>query len=190
MGLSDSEEKKWDEAALKGILSNDSTLNSVMSGFRNAMYSAFSKTGTGSNFAIYNLGITTGDYSTHGKLTIDEEKFDAVFEQNFDQIVDLFTNTEHGIMKLLQDELDKTVSTSGKREQKGVLVGLAGANTSSRDNYIYDQIENLNKTIASLELRYESQQNRYWKIYTNLEVQMGKLNEQTSSLSSLGLQTS
>ena len=196
MDLSKKQQEKWEEKAKEGLLYNDSTVSTVMQKMRSVLYSTV-KTADGQTFSLFSMGITTSDdWGDHGKLELDETKLEAAFEQYADQIADLFAGTtvdengntvKTGIMHKLGDVLTGAVKTTGARKDKGTLVQLAGTKTgtSATDNSIYDQLKSISTLISSLETRYEKQQDRYWKQFSNLETMMGSLNSQTSYIQQL-----
>ena len=187
MNLSESQEEKWDKLAKKGLLYRDSTLTSIMSKLRTATYKTV-ETADGGSISIFNIGITaSSNWQEHGKLTVDEDALAEAFSKYGDEISTLFTDTETGIMTRFDTVLDSAVKTTGARHQKGLLVQKAGvASTSSAtDNSIYDEITRLQELLASLNERYEQQQDRYWAIYSNMETQLGNLNGQSSYISQL-----
>lgn len=196
MDLSEKQQEKWEEKAKEGLLYNDSTVSTVMQKMRSVLYSTV-KTADGQTFSLFSMGITTSDdWGDHGKLEIDETKLEAAFEQYSDQIADLFAGTtvdengntvKTGIMHKLDDVLTGAVKTTGARKDKGTLVQLAGTKTgtSATDNSIFDQLKSISTLISSLETRYEQQQDRYWKQFSNLETMMGSLNSQTSYIQQL-----
>lgn len=196
MDLSEKQQEKWEEKAKEGLLYNDSTVSTVMQKMRSVLYSTV-KTADGQTFSLFSMGITTSDdWGDHGKLELDETKLEAAFEQYADQIADLFAGTtvdengntvKTGIMHKLDDVLTGAVKTTGARKDKGTLVQLAGTKTgtSATDNSIYDQLKSISTLISSLETRYEKQQDRYWKQFSNLETMMGSLNSQTSYIQQL-----
>ena len=196
MDLSEKQQEKWEEKAKQGLLYNDSTVSTVMQKMRSVLYSTV-KTADGQTFSLFSMGITTSDdWGDHGKLELDETKLEAAFDQYADQIADLFAGTtvdekgntvKTGIMHKLDDVLTGAVKTTGARKDKGTLVQLAGTKTgtSATDNSIYDQLKSISTLISSLETRYEKQQDRYWKQFSNLETMMGSLNSQTSYIQQL-----
>lgn len=196
MDLSEKQQEKWEEKAKEGLLYNDSTVSTVMQKMRSVLYSTV-KTADGQTFSLFSMGITTSDdWGDHGKLELDETKLEAAFEQYADQIADLFAGTtvdengntvKTGIMHKLDGVLTGAVKTTGARKDKGTLVQLAGTKTgtSATDNSIYDQLKSISTLISSLETRYEKQQDRYWKQFSNLETVMGSLNSQTSYIQQL-----
>ena len=196
MDLSEKQQEKWEEKAKEGLLYNDSTVSTVMQKMRSVLYSTV-KIADGQTFSLFSMGITTSDdWGDHGKLELDETKLEAAFEQYADQIADLFAGTtvdengntvKTGIMHKLDGVLTGAVKTTGARKDKGTLVQLAGTKTgtSATDNSIYDQLKSISTLISSLETRYEKQQDRYWKQFSNLETMMGSLNSQTSYIQQL-----
>ena len=196
MDLSEKQQEKWEEKAKQGLLYNDSAVSTVMQKMRSVLYSTV-KTADGETFSLFSMGITTSDdWGDHGKLEIDETKLEAAFEQYSDQIAELFAGTsvdengntvKTGIMHKLDDVLTGAVKTTGARKDKGTLVQLAGTKTgtAATDNSIYDQLKSISTLISSLEDRYEQQQDRYWKQFSNLETLMGNLNSQTSYIQQL-----
>lgn len=176
--------EKWETAAKQGVIYNDTTVSSIMSQIRTALYNSVTLD-DGSKFGIYNMGIkTSSDYSDHGKLKIDEEKFDKAFEENADAITKLFTDPDTGIMGKVNKAIDNAVRTTGS--VKGSLISKAGlkSGSSSTDNYIYRQMESIKKRISQLQDRYDSKEEYWWKVFTNLESVMGDFNNQSAYLSS------
>lgn len=188
MDLSDSQVAKWEKMANKGLLYRDSTLTDIMSRLRTVLYNSVDAA-DGSKVGLYTLGITTSsDYSNHGKLVFDETKdFEALFEKYADEITELFTNTETGIATQFESIIDSAVRTTGAAGERGTLVDKAGVSgtASATSNTIYNKIKSLQDLILTLQARYEQQQDRYWKIYGNMETMLGNLNSQTSYINQL-----
>ena len=129
--MSEDEITKWEEKAKRGVLYNDSTVSTVMSQMRSALYTSVTLD-DGSKFGIYNLGIkTSSEWSEHGKLQIDENAFDKAFENNEDAIIKLFTDSDTGMMKKLNSVIDGAVKSSGAANTRGTLVRKAGKADSS-----------------------------------------------------------
>ncbi len=188
--MSEDEIEKWETTAKKGVIYNDSTVSSIMSKIRSALYNSVTLD-DGSKFGIYNLGITTiaYDYESHGKLEIDEDKFEAAFESNPDAISKLFTDPDTGIMKKFDTIIDDAVSTSTLSTTgsiRGSLIRKAGLEkgSTSQNNEIYKMMEQINKRIDTLQDRYDAKENYWWDVFTNLESMLGDLNSQSSYLSS------
>jgi flagellar hook-associated protein 2 len=181
LNLTEIQDKRREDKAKQGLLYNDRTLINLMSSMRTALYSGVSR-GDGTMFGLFSMGITTSsNWRQNGKLVIDEKKLEDAITNNVEMVTELFTQAEKGLMPQIDRILQSALNTTGARHDKGLLIQRAGlANTSSdRDNSIFDQIKRLNDIIGNLELRYQKQQDRYWKIFSALEKQMGTLNGQS-----------
>lgn len=191
--MSEDEITKWEEKAKQGVLYNDSTVSTVMSQMRSALYTSVTLD-DGSKFGIYNLGIkTSSEWSKHGKLQIDENAFDKAFENNEDAIIKLFTDSDTGMMKKLNSVIDGAVKSSGAANTRGTLVRKAGKADSSvtTDSTIYKEMVKMQDRLKELQDRYDTKEEYWWKVFTNMETAMADLNSQTSYISSyLGTGTS
>lgn len=191
--MSEDEITKWEEKAKQGVLYNDSTVSTIMSQMRSALYTNVTLD-DGSKFGIYNLGIkTSSEWSEHGKLQIDEDAFDKAFENNEDAIIKLFTNSDTGMMKKLNSVIDGAVKSSGAVNTRGTLVRKAGKADSSvtTDSTIYKEMVKMQDRLKELQNRYNDKEEYWWKVFTNMETAMADLNSQTSYISSyLGTGTS
>lgn len=191
--MSEDEITKWEEKAKQGVLYNDSTVSTIMSQMRSALYTNVTLD-DGSKFGIYNLGIkTSSEWSEHGKLQIDEDAFDKAFENNKDAIIKLFTDSDTGMMKKLNSVIDGAVKSSGAANTRGTLVRKAGKADSSvtTDSTIYKEMVKMQDRLKELQDRYDTKEEYWWKVFTNMETAMSDLNSQTSYISSyLGTGTS
>lgn len=191
--MSEDEITKWEEKAKQGVLYNDSTVSTVMSRMRSALYTSVTLD-DGSKFGIYNLGIkTSSEWSEHGKLQIDENAFDKAFENNEDAIIKLFTDSDTGMMKKLNSVIDGAVKSRGAANTRGTLVRKAGKADSSvtTDSTIYKEMVKMQDRLKELQDRYDTKEEYWWKVFTNMETAMADLNSQTSYISSyLGTGTS
>jgi flagellar hook-associated protein 2 len=191
LNLSDRQEQRWEERARKGLLYNDRTIISLMSTMRTAMFTGVDRgLGDGSMFGLFSMGITTSDnWKQNGKLVINEQRLRAAIENDIDAVTRLFTDAENGIMPKLMDTINSAVRSTGERWERGLLVQRAGVagGTSATSNALYDQIKRLNNVISNLEVRYQRQQDRYWKIFSALETQMGQLNSQHDFISQMAM---
>lgn len=185
--MDDKEIEKWETAAKKGVIYRDSTVSSIMTQLRTSLYNGITLD-DGKKFSLYNMGVSTMSFlnssnedAMRGKLTIDEDALNKAFEENSDAVVKLFTDPDNGIMSKVNKVLDNAVRTTGKI--KGSLINKAGTtSTSTKDNYIYRQMESIKKRINTLQDRYDSKEDYWWKVFTNLESAMGDFNNQSAYL--------
>ena len=184
--MSEDEITKWEEKAKQGVIYNDSTVSSIMSQIRTALYGSVTLD-DGSKFGIYNMGIkTSSEWSEHGKLEIDEDALDKAFENNQDAIIKLFTDSDTGIMAKVNKVMDSAVKSTGKAENRGTLVRKAGKENSSvtTDSTIYKEMQRIQQRMSDLQTKYSDKEEYWWKVFTNMESALSDLNSQTSYISS------
>ena len=191
--LSEDEIKLYEEKAKQGLLFGDSDLRLLSSDLRFIIDGGISQ-------ELENMGITTSStYSDNGKLSFDESKFRSALEVNPERVEELFAGTAiqnqngngtaNGIATNLKEVMDKYVNTMGSWESKGILVRKAGTESSPlslTENYMYKQIAEINKQIATLQTRLESERDRYIKQFTSLETLISQMNSQSNWLAQIG----
>ena len=188
LDLTEKQEEKWEEKSKKGLLYHDSITSTVMTSLRTALMGSVEGL-DGNIFSLSSLGIkTASDYNQHGKLVLSEDDLDKAIANNFDDIQKLFSDSENGIMKKFSAALDAGIGTTG--ENKGTLIRKAGlaSGSTALNNEIYNAIKRTKTRITSLNSRYENEQNRLWKRYSNMESMLGTLNSQQTSFSSYFMQ--
>lgn len=92
--MGEDEVKLWDEKAKSGLLRGDQTLSRVLQTMRSGLYQEvydkdtndFSAEGTKIG-ALYEFGITTGNYRDGGKLVIDEDKLRTALRDEPDRVI-------------------------------------------------------------------------------------------------------
>lgn len=180
--MSSSEIEKWENEAKKGLLRNDSTLRGIVDSMRSALYTKVESAG----LTASQVGISTIAYDYTGKLKLDEDKLRTMLEKNPDAVRDLFTNSENGIATKLNSIIDKATSYSSDPLKRGSLVKLAGTSALTADSTstITSKIATIDKYIATLKDRLESEYSRYWKRFSTLETTISQMNSQSSWLSS------
>lgn len=184
--MSEEEIEKWEETAKIGVIYNDSTVTRIMSQMRSVLYNSV-ELEDGSKIGLYSLGIkTSNDYKAHGKLEIDENALDAIFESDPEAVTALFTDAENGIMKQLDSVIDKAIKSTGSAENRGSLVRKAGLENSSTiaDSSIFKEMERLTDRLSDLQDRYSAREEYWWSVFTNLESMMSDLNSQSSYMAS------
>lgn len=191
--MSEDEIEKWETLAKKGVLYNDTTVTGIMSKLRMAMYNSV-KLDDGTTFGLYNMGIKTvsgltdKDGAKMGKLAVDDEALDKAFEENPEAITKLFTDPNNGVMKQISNVIDDAISTTrvSGNTVRGSLVRKAGmaSGITAKDNAIYREMEQVTKRINTLQKRYDSKEEYWWGVFTNLEKMMSDMNSQSSYLAS------
>lgn len=180
--MSENEIELWEEKAKEGLLHRDSTIDSFLQSMRTALY----EKPEGCAYALYDLGIETGEWESKGQLvfTADSEaKLRQVLESDPESVMQLFTDSEEGIFTKINNIMDDTAKISSG--SPGALVELAGVKgkASESNNTLYEQIKDIDDRIAALKETYEREKNRYWSEFNTMEQLISNMNVQSSWLS-------
>lgn len=186
--MEEEEIKDWNIEAKKGALYGDSKMNSVLRRMRESMSGLTDV----SSITLSNIGISSANMDTSGKLVLDETKFKQKLLENPDEIANLFTLTssktttdaKSGIALQLQKILRDNVGVYGT---SGLLIKEAGMDRSmtSDRNYISEKMKEYDDKMADLKKDLEGERKRYWDQFSALEQSMNKLNAQSSWLTDM-----
>jgi flagellar hook-associated protein 2 len=192
--MSESEIRQWETEAKKGLLFNDPTLRGIMQDLRTVIY----EPGGAAGIRLFDVGITTesflsGSFRGNGRLEMNEageRKLREMLETNPDAVRELFTSTggiADRITKVIEDATRTSSGTEGQFA-RGSLVRMAGTTVVTADNtsVLGRQIENIDRAIASLKTRLETEYNRHWKMFARLETAISRMNTQSSWLMEFG----
>ena len=176
--MSETEIEQWEKKAKTGLVRSDTNLVSLVTELRQSLFLQ-----TGSSLSLSDMGLSSGSYSDRGKLSIDPTKLKEALENRMDEVQALFTHQESGIAVKFNSILNKNVQTSISNPGRLVLVAGVANTSSDIKNSLYDRIKSIESTISNLQRKYESEKERYWRQFTNLETAMSKMNPQSSWLS-------
>ena len=180
--MSEKEIELWEEKAKEGLLHRDSTIDSFLQSMRTTLY----EKPEGCAYALYDLGIETGEWESKGQLVFtsdSEAKLRQVLESDPESVMQLFTDSEEGIFTKINNIMDDTAKISSG--SPGALVELAGVKgkASESNNTLYEQIKDIDDRIAALKETYEREKNRYWSEFNTMEQLISNMNVQSSWLS-------
>ena len=178
--MTESQIKLWEEKAKTGLVRRDSTVEAFLSEMRTIMYT----TPEGSNIALYNIGIETGNYKEKGKLVLDETALRNALANDPSGVEQLFTQAQDGLAKLLDDSLKNVANTSSG--SPGMLVQMAGAKgySSEGNNTLSREVVSIEDRIEQLKSIYEKQKERYWKQFNTMEQVLANMSSQSSYIQS------
>lgn len=200
--MSETEIELWEKKAKSGLLRNDSELQTLLSNLRKAVFDPID----GVNGDLSQIGISTGAYSSKGKLIIDETTLKNYIQTNPDFVANLMGKEssigysptrsatdlsnrydEEGIANRWYDILQANIRTlrdTGGR--KGILLEKAGlvGDVSEYTNTITKDMAQLDSNIDTLEIRLEKKSDSYYKKFAAMEKAISMLNSQAEWLSS------
>lgn len=175
--MSEKEIELWEEKAKTGLVRNDQNIKSAMTSLRSSFYSS-------TGITLDSIGITSGSYTTNGKLIVNEAKLKESIETRGDEIAQLFTDEKDGIAVKFNQALDAAAST--KISNQGSLVAISGMKNSmvENDSSMGRQLKGIGNKITGLMSTYEKEKVRYWNQMTALEKYMSQMSGQSSWLAS------
>ena len=190
--------ENWEKKAKEGLLYNDSTMRSLSMDVQNIFTSLMN------NGASYDdlkkIGITyADDYTDGGTLVFDEAAFKSAMESEPELVSNIFTgggSVKKGLMEVVDDTFtpyatryaSKNATEEGSKGSYGQLIEIAGTSkkpTTLQKNQIYDQLKQMQETLATLQDRLKTEQERYISIFTNMETMINQFNSQASYLSQI-----
>lgn len=179
--MSEREIELWEAKAKIGLVRRDDTLTNLLANMRSILYSRVSN----SKFALYDLGITTGDWENKGKLVMENPPTALLtaLENDPAEIEKLFNNTDDGLAVKFNQLINSAAKISSG--SPGTLVKLAGAAILSTSNSSMDhQIKDIDDVLDNLANLYEKEKNRYWNQFNTMEELISEMNSMSSWLSS------
>lgn len=197
--LSDEDIEKWETKAKAGMLRGSSELTSLLSEFRNAIIESVEASGLTMN----QIGIGSSSYLDRGKLTVDETKLKTALENNYDNVVLLFSNEssikydssanrsernkENGIANRINDILkDYVRTTRDSSGNKGKLIMKAGIenDVSQFSNEFQKKITGFDDRISDLLEYLADREDYYYTMFSKMESALSQMESQSASLMS------
>ena len=199
--MSQTEIDLWTKQAKTGLLTNDTTLNSIATSLRSSFYSdvkSLSDNSLSIGLILTDIGLSTGLYSEKGKLNIDEAKLRKALTDRPEEVIRLLTQksstnysaylstdqkttryNESGLFSRISDIIENNTRQGGF---KGNLIQLAGSATDvfETQNVYNDRITDMDKTISKLTDQLSKNQDHYWAKFTAMETALSTLNKQSS----------
>jgi flagellar hook-associated protein 2 len=188
--------EKWEKLARSGMLSNDPTLDNVISTLRSIASSIVEGLPTsvidGKEVTLNSLsaiGINTENWWDRGQLKVDESKLRRAIEADPEAVMRLFTNPNAtGSLTDTSDpnsglavRLYNTVNNAIK-----IITGIAGTSSDIADNSsISQRIRELSSRAADLERRLDEKREQYYRQFTALEQAIAQMNSQSAYLASM-----
>lgn len=181
--MSEKQIELWEEKAKEGLLRRDSILSEFLQNMRSVWYETNS-----SGYAIYQLGIETGEWSTRGQLTLSadgEATLRNMLASDPTGVMNFFANSVDGAAVRVNDVIRNVANTSSG--SPGTLVQLAGlkGKASETNNTLYDQLKKIDEQIERLKNQYEKEKDRYWNQFNSMEQAIANMNSQSAYLAQL-----
>ncbi len=195
--LTEDEVKKWEDKAKAGMLKGSSELSSMLTELRNAIIEPIEGVG----ITMAQIGISSTSYTDKGKLTIDETKLKSALENNYEEVVNLFTkksdityndsanrnqrDNENGISNRFDDILkDYIRTTRDSNGYKGKLIVKAGIENDSSQfsNDFQKKLTGYDDRISDLLDYLSNREEYYYTMFSKMESALSQMESQSSSL--------
>ena len=190
--MSEEQIKKWNEKAKSGLLYHDSTIRSLISDMREAVYTPVEAVDSKYN-SLSAIGITTSNNKGH--LTLDETKLRTALTEDPDCVYQLFASDQDStyvagstdkvsISKAqAQDDYDNTGVanrlTNVMTNRMSVIASYAGTSAATDDqSYLGKLITEMQTKMNNFKTLMQSYENSLYKKYDAMEVALSKLGAQ------------
>lgn len=195
--MSQSDIDAYNTKAQAGVLFNDPVVQGIADSLRDTMDGTVT-TSSGTVMSLASIGITTGSFDENGQLHVDESTLRQSLQQNPADVMELFNKSSSIPYGVTGDQLTQRTQQEGlcyriqdisnnATGSKGSLITLAGMpnEVSADNNSMYDQLKEISDKITEYTEQYKSDQTKYYNQFTQLEVYMEQMNQQSSWISSM-----
>ncbi len=174
--MTEKEIENWEKYAKSGMLHGDSNISSLLTKLRSSFFTKVEGTG----LMLSEIGLSTGNYSSGGKITVDKAKLRSAIEKNPGVVSDLFIKTSKST-----DE-NQVFNESGLISR--LSTALSNYTKKATDyslKYIGDQISDFEDAMDRMEEKLAAKEESLWRRFTAMETALSKMNSQSSWLASL-----
>ncbi|MCT4795907.1 flagellar filament capping protein FliD, partial [Exiguobacterium alkaliphilum] len=124
---------------------------------------------------LFQIGLSTGaDFTNGGKIELNEEKLKAAIEKDPEQVYQLFTNAESGLLPQIRDAAAASRSN---------ITRIAGADGAGAPTYSMGrEMTQIDTRIQRLNALLVDKENAYYRRFAAMETAMNQANSQAASL--------
>ena len=183
--MSDKEIEKWDAKIKDAILRRDSSLGTLISKMTSAMSNPITINGRGyslSDFGIQTLGYMNAAKNEQYAYHIYGDQDDSTVSGREDKLMAMINQDPDTVIEYMQDLASNLYNAVGS-EMKST--NLRTAYTVYNDKEMDSQYKTYTKTIKEWETKIADMEDRYYKKFSKMESTLAKLQQSTSSLTSL-----
>ncbi|HBU13052.1 MAG TPA: hypothetical protein DEB31_10145 [Clostridiales bacterium] len=175
--MSDAEIETWEAEAKKGLLRNDSTIRSMLSELRSAMFEKVGDTGLSPFDIGFNTSSSTDQPGAMYRITFDEAKFREKIQENPDAVAKVMA------------AVSTSEDTATERAESGFISRLFNSMTGTESNIRTKSLVHTNEAIDENESRMEDMyarmyemQERYYRQFAQMETLLAQYQSQSDWL--------
>ena len=183
--MSEEQIEKWEGKIKDSLLRRDGTLNSIMSTMVNSMAQVIEINGEKlslSTFGIGTLGFLNAAENEHYAYHINGDEEDENTSGKKDELMKAIEEDPERVMEFMQQLTGKLYASI---DEKMKSTELSSAYKVYNDKEMDKQLAQYAETIAKWEERVSDKEDYYYDKFSQMEVALSKLQNQTSSISGL-----
>lgn len=183
--MSDDQIEKWETKIKDSLLRRDDTVNSIMSAMVNSMAQTFEINGEKvslSTFGISTLGFLNAPKNEHYAFHIDGDEDDENTSGKKDKLMAAIEEDPDKVMEFMSKLTGKLYSSI---DEKMKSTELSSAYKVYNDKEMDKELARYAQTISKWEEKVKDKEDYYYKKFSQMEVALSKLQNQTSSISGL-----
>ena len=183
--MSDREVEKWETKIKDSLLRKDNTLNTIMSSMSIAMSKSYEV--NGKKYSLANFGISTLNYfsaaeNEKGSYHIDGDSDDENTSGNTDKLMAAINKDPDAVVDFMK-QLTTGLYDSIDKQMKSTT--LRSAYTIYNDKQMQTEYDNYTKLLKEWEKKISEKEDYYYKKFSAMETALGKLDSNSSYLSSM-----
>ncbi len=183
--MSDDQIEKWETKIKDSLLRRDDTVNSIMSAMVNSMAQTFEINGEKvslSTFGISTLGFLNAPKNEHYAFHIDGDEDDENTSGKKDKLMAAIEEDPDKVMEFMKQLTGNLYSSI---DQKMKSTELSSAYKVYNDKEMDKELARYAESITKWEEKVKDKEDYYYKKFSQMEVALSKLQNQTSSISGL-----
>uniref|UniRef100_UPI0040572569 flagellar filament capping protein FliD n=1 Tax=Agathobacter sp. TaxID=2021311 RepID=UPI0040572569 len=183
--MSEDQIEKWENKIKDSLLRRDTTLNSIMSSMINAMSTTYSVDGTKlslSSFGIKTLGFLNAPDNENYAFHIDGDEDDENTSGNEDKLMVAIQENPDQVMEFMK-QLTAGLYTAIDNKMKST--DMSSAYKVYNDKEMDKQYAEYTEIISKWEDKVSEKEEYYYNKFSQMEVALSRLNDQTSAISGL-----
>lgn len=183
--MSEKEIEKWENKIKDSILRRDSSLGTLINKMTNAMSNPITLNGRGyslSDFGIQTLGYLNAAKNEQYAYHIYGDQDDSTVSGKEDKLMAMINQDPDTVIEYMQTLASNLYDAVGSEMKSS---NLRTAYTVYNDKEMDSQYKSYTKTIKEWENRIADMEDRYYKKFSKMESTLAKLQQSTSSLTSL-----
>ncbi|MCR5388019.1 MAG: flagellar filament capping protein FliD [Lachnospiraceae bacterium] len=183
--MSDEEVEKWEKKIKDSLLRRDSSVNTVMQAMISVTSKSYEVNGEKlalSSFGIKTLGIFNSDKNEQNAFHIDGDKDDTNTAENTDKLMAAIAEDPEKTMSFFQQMFTDLYGSLGDTMKS---TSLSSSFTAYNDKEYKTKLNDIEKSISKWEDKVADIEDRYYKMFSNMEKQLAEINNRSSALSNL-----